>query len=115
LLTLLRVFLQAGFNSQQGSIGQAISLVRKSSSMNDERDLTLKKTTEQENLDKLMSSPDGQAIILETDFEQLFNKVLSLLATILSKTTLILEDKIIIENSLSIMVGILLFKKDVYS
>ena len=63
----------------------------------------------------LMSSPEGQSIILETDFEQLFNKVLSLLAIILSKTTLIVEDKIIIENSLSIMVGILLFKKDIYS
>jgi len=62
-----------------------------------------------------MSSPEGQSIILETDFEQLFNKVLSLLAIILSKTTLIVEDKIIIENSLSIMVGILLFKKDIYS
>jgi len=63
----------------------------------------------------LMSSPEGQSIILETDFEQLFNKVLSLLAIILSKTTLIVEDKIIIENSLAIMVGILLFKKDIYS
>jgi len=62
-----------------------------------------------------MSSPEGQSIILETDFEQLFNKVLSLLAIILSKTTLIVEDKIIIENSLAIMVGILLFKKDIYS
>ena len=62
-----------------------------------------------------MSSPEGQSIILETDFEQLFNKVLSLLAIILYKTTLIVEDKIIIENSLSIMVGILLFKKDIYS
>ena len=56
-----------------------------------------------------MSSPEGQSIILETDFEQLFNKVLSLLAIILSKTTLIVEDKIIIENSLSIIIGIIFF------
>jgi hypothetical protein len=33
--------------------------VRKSSSINEEKDLTQKKTTEQENLDVLMSSADG--------------------------------------------------------
>ena len=114
LLTLLRVFLQAGFNAQHGSIGQAISLVRKSSSIRDDDDFDQKKAPEQDNLSVLMSSPEGQSIVLETNFEQLFSKVLSLLATILSKTSFIVEDKIIIENSLSIMVGILLFKKDIY-
>ena len=40
LLTLLRVFLQAGFQAQEGGkIGEAIQLVRKSSSIADESDL----------------------------------------------------------------------------
>lgn len=62
-----------------------------------------------------MKSVDGQDIMLNTDFDQLFDKLLELLAVMLSKTSMILEDKIIVENSLAILVGILLFKKDCFS
>lgn len=41
-MTLLRVFLQAGFNTQQGEIGDAIRLVRKSSSINEESEIQQK-------------------------------------------------------------------------
>ena len=58
----------------------------------------------------LMRSVDGQDVMLSTDFNQLFDKLLEILAAMLSKTSLILEDKIIIENTLAILVGILLFK-----
>jgi len=53
--------------------------------------------------------------MLNSNFEQLFDKLMQLLATIMSKATLILEDKIIIESALAIVVGILLFRNDVYA
>lgn len=62
-----------------------------------------------------MNSPEGQAVTLETDFDQLLSKVLSIMAIILSKTTQILEDKIILENALAVFVGILLFKPELYA
>ena len=53
--------------------------------------------------------------MLSTNFDQLFDKLLELLSVMLSKTNMIFEDKIIIENTLSILVGTLMFKKDCYS
>lgn len=61
-----------------------------------------------------MKSADGQDIMLNTDFSQLFDKSMQLISTVLSKATLIYEDKIIIENAFSIVIGILLFKKELY-
>ena len=49
------------------------------------------------------------------NFEQVFDKVLELLSVMLSKTNMIFEDKVIIENALSILVGTLLYKKECYS
>ena len=62
-----------------------------------------------------MGSPEGQDIMLNTDFEQLLAKTLELLTTIISKSSLILEDKIIIENSISIMMGAMLYKKELFA
>ena len=52
--------------------------------------------------------------MLNTNFEQLFEKMLQLLSTMLSKSFMTFEDKIIVENALSIFVGTLLFKTDIY-
>ena len=41
-----------------------------------------------------------------TDFGQLFDKLLQIVATSLTKANLILEDKIIIQNAVSMMIGI---------
>ena len=62
-----------------------------------------------------MGSPEGQEIMLNTNFEQLLAKTLELLTTIISKSSLILEDKIIIENSISIMMGTMLYKKELFA
>ena len=43
-----------------------------------------------------MKSPEGTEIILDTDYDLLFDKVLSMLAATLSKNKLIFEDKVII-------------------
>ena len=61
-----------------------------------------------------MQSPEGMDIMLNTDFEQLLNKVMNVLAVTLVKESLIIEDKLIIENSMAIIVGILLFKRELY-
>lgn len=115
-MTLLRVFLEAGFKSQQGDISQAMRLVRKSSSIGDEGDLASKKAqADEDQFVELMKTPEGQEVMLSSNFEQLFDKLMQLLATIMSKSTLILEDKIIIESALAIVVGILLFRNDVYA
>lgn len=116
LSTLIRVFLQAGFQTQEGGISQAIQLVRKSSSIADENDLHNDGTrTEDDQFVKLMKSTEGQEVMLNTDFEKLFDKVMQILATILAKPGLIFEDKILIENALSILVGILLYRKNIYT
>jgi hypothetical protein len=62
----------------------------------------------------LMRQPEGTEIMLSTNFDQLFDKLLDLLSVMLSKTNMIFEDKIVIENALSIIVGILMFKKNYY-
>ena len=62
-----------------------------------------------------MQSPEGMDIMLNTDFEQLFDKVMNVLAMTLVKDSLIIEDKLIIENSMAIVVGILLFRKELYA
>ena len=75
-VTLLRVFLQAGFNCQERGIGQAISLVRKSSQIDDGDDDGANRNTEEDGLLRLMASPQGQDIMQNTNFEALFDKIL---------------------------------------
>ena len=62
-----------------------------------------------------MQGPEGMDIMLNTDFEQLLTKVMNVLAMTLVKDTLIIEDKLIIENSMAIIVGILLFRRELYA
>ena len=75
-VTLLGVFLQAGFNCQERGIGQAISLVRKSSQIDDGDDDGANRNTEEDGLLRLMASPQGQDIMQNTNFEALFDKIL---------------------------------------
>ena len=75
-VTLLRVFLQAGFNSQEQGIGQAISLVRKSSQIDEGNDDAVNRNSEEDGLLRLMGSPKGQDIMQNTNFEALFDKIL---------------------------------------
>lgn len=116
LTTLLRVFLQAGFNAQEGgAIGNALSFVRQSSSINKASSIPDNKPKGEDHLEKLMKSPEGMDIMLNTDFEELFGRVLDILAQTLSKTSFIVEDKVIIENALNIVVGTFIFKKELFA
>lgn len=90
--------------------------MRKSSSITDENDLhSVGAKTDHDQFVKLMKSSEGQEVMLNTDFEKLFDKVMQILATVLAKPSLIFEDKIVVENALSILVGILLFRKNIYT
>ena len=111
LMTLLNVFLQAGFKSQQGAIGAAMRFVRKSSRMEEGEE----SKDEQDTFATLMLTPEGQEIMLDTDFAQLFDKLLQITSTTLSKTTLIFEDKVILHNAVTMLVGILMFKPELYA
>lgn len=51
---------------------------------------------------------------MDTKFDELLEKMLQILTVTVSKTSLILEDKIIIENALSIVVGIMIYNKSLY-
>lgn len=62
-----------------------------------------------------MKSAAGQEIMLTTDFAQLLDKTMQLITSVLSKSVLIFEDKLIIQNALSILAGILLYRKELYS
>ena len=53
--------------------------------------------------------------MLDTDFDALLKKTIDVLASLLSKTNLVFEDKIIIENAISIIMGTILYKKDLFS
>ena len=52
--------------------------------------------------------------MLNTDFAKLMDKILEILAATLSKPSLVFEDRDIVENALSIMVGTVLYKKELY-
>ena len=69
LTTLLSVFLQAGFAVTDSQIGSSIQLVRKSSSIHDDDRVPKKKQKDEDHLKSLMSSPEGQDIMLNTNFE----------------------------------------------
>ena len=111
-LTLIRVFLSAGFQSQQEGIGQAVRFVRQSSSLNDS---SKGNKASQDQAIELMKSVAGQEIMLNTPFDQLIDKILQLLCITLQKPSLVFEDREIIENALAILVGAILFKREEYN
>ena len=57
----------------------------------------------------LLSGPSGLDILANTNYEGLQTKILTLLQIILRKNEIGMEDKVIIENSLSLWIGIVLY------
>ena len=85
-------------------------LARKSSSIddNDALDKKIKEKKEQGSKDKiqeLLRAEFGMEILLSTNYARLQNKILALVLTLLQQNTFSLEDKIIIENAMTIWVG----------
>jgi len=111
LMTLLNVFLQAGFQSQQGAIGDAMRFIRRESGA----DASQGGDASMGAFAQLMLGQAGQSIMQGTDFEQLFDKLVQIIASSLSKSSVILEDKIIIQNAVTMVVGIMMAKPALYT
>lgn len=64
-------------------------------------------------LQKLLQGPISEHIISNIDYKALLYKIMSLIAQVLSKReNMIFEDKLIVENTLSLMVGCILHKNE---
>lgn len=98
---------------------QAVKLTRKSSSIDDGDTLdqkTKKKEEQKDKLHELMANEFGAEILITTNYNRLQTKILSLLFNILRKQDpLTIEEKIIIDNSLTIWVGCVLYKPELFN
>ena len=120
MFTLARVFLTAAFETDpQKQIGQAVRLTRKSSSI-DDNDTVGKKANESKEhkkhkIQELLKNEFGMEILLSTNYARLQQKILSLIFSLLQQSSFSLEDKIIIENAITIWVGALLYKPELFA
>lgn len=120
LLKLIRIFIMAAFStSNESSVYASANLVRKSSSTHEEHNESTLDTASQQQpeegsrfkqLQNLLAGPTGELIISNIDYQKLLKKILTLISEVLHKETMIFEDKLIIENALSLLVGCILHK-----
>ena len=94
-------------------------MVRKSSSLADEGSTntsvtSVKEEKELEKLSNLIKGAPSAEILYNTDFELVVKKMLDLIANVLLKKELILEDKLIVENCLSILLGSILYQTELF-
>ena len=109
-------------------IGEAMALVRKSSSAPDEEmvDLTVealkepvleKKTSNVPadiTLNKLMEGGLGVDILMGTDMSQLCINLITLVSQIIQRKQFTLEDKIIVENAMALWTGCVLYESKLF-
>lgn len=119
MLTLVRVFLIAAFATDQNKdIGQAVKLARKSSSIDESDGANKSPQKKQENKDKLQELLHGELgmeILLTANYQRLLQKILALIFNIVKQSEISLEDKIIVENAVSVWVGICLYKQELFN
>ena len=90
-------------------------MVRRTSSSHEEEKVEEEQTVEGsrfKQLQKLLAGPAGELIISYIDYKSLMQKILTLISQVLAKWSIIFEDKLIVENALSLFVGCLLHKPD---
>lgn len=122
LLKLLRIFIMAAFStSGESSIYDATRLIRRTSSTVDAEepspiisklDTTLSDSefSRFKQLQTLMEGPLGIQIIEQIDYKLVVQRILAIISQIINKPNMILEDKLIIENALSLLVSCILHK-----
>jgi hypothetical protein len=121
LLKLLRIFIMAAFStSKESQVYDVAKLVRKSSSVQEDEnfsssDLIPSEGSRFKELQKLLHGPIGEEIIETIDYKLLQAKILRTIEQILLKKELIFEDKLIIENALSLWVGCVLHKNELFN
>ena len=117
MLTLVRVFLTAAFATDTNKdIGGAVKLARKSSSIDDGDTFSKKTKSEpkQDKLQELLRGELGMEILLSTNYARLQQKILELVVSVLQKEQLTLEEKIIVENAISVWVGSSLYRPELF-
>ena len=117
LSTLSRVFFTAAFGTLEGN--NIMQMVRRSSSLADEGSTntsvtSVKEEKELEKLSNLIKGAPSAEILYNTDFEEVVKKMLDLIANVLLKKEFILEDKLIVENCLSILLGSILYQSELF-
>ena len=60
----------------------------------------------------MLAGPAGELIISNIEYKSLMQKILTLISQVLAKDSMIFEDKLIVENALSLFVGCLLHKPE---
>jgi hypothetical protein len=63
----------------------------------------------------LLEGPLGEEIIESIDYKRLQSKILIIIAQVLAKEHMIFEDRLIIENALSLWVGCVLHKNELFN
>lgn len=113
LSTLSKVFFTAAFGTLEGN--NIIQMVRRSSSLADEgAQASVKEEKELEQLSNLIKGAPSAEILYETDFELVVKKMLEFIANVLAKKEFILEDKLIVENCLTILLGSILYQPELF-
>lgn len=114
MLHLLRTFLMAAYSTSDADAYKVADLVRRSSSA---KEGPVEEQVEQDasgvgesfkQLAKLLEGPLGMEVLDSVDYPALQAKVLGVIQQVLQKDTLVFDDKLIINNALSLWVGCLL-------
>jgi hypothetical protein len=115
--------------SSEAAIFLDTQLIRRSSSSFEPNEQTAASADEQQKTDsqanvrfkelqKLLDGPIGEQIISSIDYKQLQQKILNSISQILqrasNKQSMIFEEKLIVENALSLLVGCALHKNELF-
>lgn len=74
----------------------------------------MKKPEKKDKLQELLHGELGMEILLSTNYSRLQQKILQLIFLIVKQTKVSLEDKLIVENAISVWVGICLYKFELF-
>ena len=108
----------AAFSTSSSEAYDAVNLIRRSSNVDESaQDTQVKQENSRfQELQKLLTGPIGEQIIEGIDYKALQQKILTLISEILTARkdtgSMSFEDKLIIENALSLWVGCVLHKNE---
>ena len=120
MLRLLRTFIMAAFSTRDADAYQAATMARRSSSVRTEEGESSEVRPPAEGssfkqLQGLLAGPVGVEIVELVDYPALQRQVLLVTSQVLKKDKLRFEDKLIIENALSLWVGCLLHRNELFA
>lgn len=115
LLKLLRIFIMAAFSTSADASGfDQTALIRRSSNVEEDSHViqSIQDNSRFAELQKQMQGPIGEQIITQIDYSLLQQKILKLIAQVLEadRKDMTFEEKLIVENALSLWVGCILHK-----